>query len=307
MKILIFGGSGQVGRELQRSLAALGTLLVPGQGALPRADLADFAQLENLVATLSPDIIVNAAAFTAVDKAETERDLAQKINADAPGVLARAANRISAPLVHYSTDYVFAGTGSAPHFENDPTRPLNHYGATKLAGEQEVSSAKGAHLIFRTSWVYAPQGRNFPNTMLRLATERDVLQVVNDQHGAPSGGPFLADNTRLAIQHLQQNAEVTGLYHLVPTGETTWFGLAQYLLHEAHASGLLHRLPDLRAIASADYPQAAMRPLNSRLNTEKFRRAFGTAFPDWKVGIDSFLGILRDQATRGLTEPEKKH
>jgi dTDP-4-dehydrorhamnose reductase len=307
MKILIFGGSGQVGRELQRSLPTLGTLLVPGQGGLPRADLTDFAQLENLVATLSPDLIVNAAAYTAVDKAEIERDLAQKINADAPGVLARAAKKISAPLLHYSTDYVFAGTGSEPHFEDDPTRPLNHYGATKLAGEQEVSSAKGAHLIFRTSWVYAPQGRNFPNTMLRLATERDVLQVVNDQHGTPTGSIFLAHNTRLAIQHLQKNMEVTGLYQLVPNGETTWFGLAQYLLHEARASGLLHRLPDLRAIASADFPQAAPRPQNSRLNTEKFRRVFGTGFPDWKVGINSFLGILRNHAKRGLTEPEKNH
>ena len=268
MKILIFGGSGQVGQALRQSLTPLGTLLVPGQDALPRADLADFAQLENLVATLTPEIIVNAAAYTAVDKAETERELAQKINADAPGVLARAAKKISAPLVHYSTDYVFAGAGSTPHREDDSTQPLNHYGATKLAGEQAVSNTKGAHLIFRTSWVYAPQGRNFPNTMLRLAAERDLLQVVNDQHGTPSAAAFLANNTRLAIQNLQQNAEVSGLYHVVPAGETTWFGLAQYLLHEAHASGLLHRIPELRAIASAEFPQAAIRPQNSRLNTE---------------------------------------
>ncbi len=304
MKILMFGGSGQVGRELQRSLAPLGTLLVSGQGGLPRADLTDFARLENLITTLKPDVIVNAAAYTAVDKAETEREMAQKINADAPGVLARAAKKISAPLVHYSTDYVFAGTGTVPHLEDDPAHPLNHYGATKLAGEKAISSAKGVHLIFRTSWVYAPQGKNFPNSMLRLATERDVLKVVNDQHGAPSAAAFLADNTRLAVQHLQQNAEVSGLYHLVPAGETTWFGLAQYLLHEAHASGLLNYLPKLRAISSAEFPQAAMRPLNSRLNTEKFRRIFGATFPDWKVGINSFLGILRDQAIRGLTELE---
>ena len=307
MRILIFGGSGQVGRELQRSMAPLGTLLVSGKGAVPRADLTDFGQLENLVATLKPDIIVNAAAYTAVDKAETERDLAQKINADAPGVLARAARKISALLVHYSTDYIFAGTGTAPHREDDPAHPLNHYGATKLAGEQEISNAKGAHLIFRTSWVYAPQGKNFPNTVLRLATGRDVLHVVNDQHGTPSAAAFLADNTRLAIQHLQQNAEVSGLYHLVPSGETTWFGLAQYLLYEAQSMGLLHRLPKLRAISSAEFSQAAMRPPNSRLNTEKFRRDFGATFPDWKVGIDSFLGILREQATRGLTGLGRRH
>ena len=303
MKILIFGGSGQVGHELQQSLAPLGTLLVPGQGALPRADLTDFAQLENLVATLTPDIIVNAAAYTAVDKAQTERELAQKINADAPGVLARAAKKISAPLAHYSTDYVFSGAGSTPHREDEPAHPLNHYGATKLAGEQAVSNAKCVHLIFRTSWVYAPQGRNFPNTMLRLAAERDLLQVVNDQHGTPSAAAFLADNTRLAIENLQQNAKVSGLYHVVPAGETTWFGLAQYLLHEAHASGLLHRIPELRAIASAEFPQAAIRPQNSRLNTEKFRSVFGTTFPDWKVGIDSLLWILRNRAVRGLSGP----
>jgi dTDP-4-dehydrorhamnose reductase len=303
MRILIFGGSGQVGQELQQSLAPLGTLLVPGQGALPRADLADFTQLENLVASLTPDIIVNAAAYTAVDKAETERELAQKINADAPGVLARAAKNISAPLVHYSTDYVFASAGSTPHREDDPTHPLNHYGATKLAGEQAVSSTKGAHLIFRTSWVYAPHGKNFPNTMLRLAAERDELQVVNDQHGAPSSAAFLADNTRLAIGHMQQNVGVSGLYHLVPAGETTWFGLAQYLLHEASASGLLCRMPELRAITSADFQQAAIRPQNSRLNTEKFRHVFATTFPDWKAGIDGLLKILRDQARCGLREP----
>jgi dTDP-4-dehydrorhamnose reductase len=303
MKILIFGGSGQVGRELQRCLAPLGGLLVPGQGDLPRIDLADHSALERIVSATAPDIIFNAAAYTAVDKAETERDLAWKINAEAPGVIARAAQKIAAPIFHYSTDYVFSGTGSAPHEESDETRPLNHYGVTKLAGENEVAAAKGSHLILRTSWVYAPHGKNFLNTMLRLAAERDALQIVDDQHGTPTSAAFIGQNTLLAVRHLLREPGTSGLYHLVPRGETTWFGLAQYVLTKAHAKGLLPRLPELQPIPSARYPQAAQRPMNSRLSTQKFQRRFGVEFPDWREGLGDFLSALHMAGARGFTGP----
>jgi dTDP-4-dehydrorhamnose reductase len=301
MKILIFGGSGQVGKELQRCLAPLGSLFVPGQSDLPRIDLTDYSALEGIISTTAPDIIFNAAAYTAVDKAEAERELAWKINAAAPGVIARAARKIAAPMVHYSTDYVFSGSGSAPYEEDDETGPLNHYGETKLAGEKEVASANGKHLIFRSSWVYAPHGSNFPNTMLRLAAERDVLDIVDDQHGAPTSAAFTAENTLHAVRHLMREPGNSGLYHLVPRGETTWFGIAQYLLTQARAEELLPRLPKLRPIPSAKYPQAAKRPLNSRLSTLKFQRAFGVEFPDWHEGVDDFLAALHTVAARTST------
>ena len=285
MKILIFGGSGQVGFELQRALAPVAEVVAPGFGGLPRIDVTDFAALEQAVATAGPDVVINAAAYTAVDKAETERDLATKINTEAPGVLARASAKRGAVMVHYSTDYVFDGSGTTPHRESDATGPLNHYGASKLAGEEAVTRGNANHLVLRTSWVYAAHGKNFPKTILRLAKERDSLNIVADQFGAPTGAPLLADATAQALLKLQAGTKAWGLYHLVAGGESSWHELADYLCREAVAQGLLSKAPVIKPIPTHEFPTPAKRPFNSRLDTAKFRSTFNLHLPDWKDGI----------------------
>ena len=292
MKILIFGGSGQVGFELQRALAPVADLVVPGFGGVPRIDVSDFAALEKAVAAAHPDVVINASAYTAVDKAESERDLATKINAEAPAVMARASAKLGALTVHYSTDYVFDGTGVAPHREIDPTAPLNHYGASKLAGEEAVARANAKNLVLRTSWVYAAHGKNFPKTILRLAGERDSLNIVADQFGAPTGAPLLADATTQAIAKLKSGAKAHGLYHLVAVGETSWHELATYLCQEALRLGLLSKAPDVKPIQSHEFPTPAKRPFNSRLDTTKFRTAFDLKLPNWKRGISHLVREL---------------
>jgi len=284
MKVLIFGGTGQVGFELQRAFAPVAEVIVPA----PRVDLADFGGLEQAVSDLRPDLVVNAAAYTAVDRAETERELATKINADAPAVLARAATKIEAPFIHYSTDYVFDGQGDRPFNEDDATGPLNHYGASKLAGEVAVRAANPNHLIFRTSWVYAPCGKNFPNTMLRLAQERDVLQVVDDQIGAPTSAQLIANAT---VQAALRKSDY-GTYHLVAGSETSWHGLATAVLTQALDLGLIAKLPEIKAVPSSQFPAGAQRPKNSRLSTEKFRRTFCMGLPYWQTGISDFVQTL---------------
>jgi dTDP-4-dehydrorhamnose reductase len=296
LKILLFGKNGQVGWELQRSLAPLGELVALGRDdASPlRGDLADPASLEAVVRRVRPDVIVNAAAHTAVDQAEREPDLARAINATAPGVLAREAAATGAWLVHYGTDYVFDGSGSAPWTERDPTGPLNVYGQTKLEGEQLIRSSGCCHLILRTSWVYASRGQNFARTMLRLAAERDSLTVIDDQHGAPTGADLLADVTAHALLATLRQPGLAGTYHVAASGETNWHGYAAHVIEGARAAGLPIRVaPDaIRPVPSTAFATAAKRPANSRLATRKLQQAFGLVLPDWKTGVDRMLAEM---------------
>ena len=300
MKILLLGKNGQLGWELQRSLSPLGELI-----ALDRhsADFCgDLANLPGLAATvqqLRPDLIVNAAAYTAVDQAEREPAIARTVNALAPGVLAQEAARLGAWLVHYSTDYVFDGGGSGPWTETDTPAPLNVYGQSKLEGEQLIGAAGVRHLIFRTSWVYGARGGNFARTMLRLARERDKLTVIDDQFGAPTGADLLADVTAHAIRHVSQHAGDGGLYHLTASGETSWCGYANYVLAQAAQAqdapaGAASALPALKTrvaspIPTSAYPTLARRPLNSRLDTQKLQATFGLILPPWRQGVARML------------------
>lgn len=293
MKILLLGKNGQVGWELQRSLAPLGELVAPdraGQDGLT-GDLADEAGIGKTVRTIAPDVIVNAAAYTAVDKAESEPDAARAINAIGPGALARAAAESGALLVHYSTDYVFDGSGTRPWVEDDATNPLSVYGRTKLEGEQQIRAAGGRHLIFRTSWVYAARGGNFAKTMLRLAGERESLSVIEDQIGAPTGADLIADVTAHAIARAQDAVRLTGTYHLAASGETSWFAYAKYVLAYAAAQGVTLKAGSdaVTPIPSSAYKVAARRPLNSRLNTESLREKFGLVLPSWQTGVARML------------------
>jgi dTDP-4-dehydrorhamnose reductase len=292
MKILLFGKGGQVGWELQRSLAPLGEVIAldhDSDGGL----CGNFTNLDGLAATVqqvAPDVIVNAAAYTAVDKAESEPELARTINALAPGVLATEAEKLGAWLIHYSTDYVFDGSGERPWREDDPTGPLNVYGRTKLDGERAVTSCS-RHLIFRTSWVYAARGANFAKTMLRLASERDQLKVIEDQIGAPTGAELLADVTAHALRSVRSSPQFAGTYHLAAAGETSWFGYAQFVIEYARRAGRPIRVAPqaITAIPSSEYPVPARRPLNSRLDIRKLQTAFDLCLPPWQSGVERML------------------
>jgi dTDP-4-dehydrorhamnose reductase len=295
MKILLLGRGGQVGWELQRALSVLGEVVALDFDTAHNPDglCGDFTDLDGLARTVErvqPDVIVNAAAHTAVDKAESEPELARTINALAPAVLAQSATKIGAWLVHYSTDYVFDGSGTAPWTETDATGPLSVYGQTKLEGEQAVASTP-KHLILRTSWVYATRGGNFAKTMLRLASERETLTVINDQFGAPTSAELLADVTAHALRQLQDQPALAGLYHCIAGGETTWHGYAQFVLGQAQALGLpLKAGPEQVApTPTSSYPTPAKRPLNSRLDTGKLQAAFGLTLPHWQVGVARML------------------
>ena len=298
MKILLFGKGGQVGWELQRSLTPLGNIVALDHDSADGL-CGDFTNLPGLAETVrrvAPDVIVNAAAYTAVDKAESEPDLARTINAQAPGVLAEEANRLGAWLVHYSTDYVFDGSGDQPRRESDPTGPLSVYGQTKLEGEHAVARCV-KHLIFRTSWVYAGRGANFAKTMLRLAAERDQLRVINDQIGAPTGAELLADVTAHALRSAQARADLAGLYHLVAGDETNWHAYARFVIGYAHAVGHPLRVkPEcIEPIPTSAYPTPARRPLNSRLDTRKLQTAFGLQLPHWQTGVERMLAEILDK------------
>jgi len=288
VKILLLGKNGQVGWELQRSLAPLGELIAMDSAA---ADFTDPDGLAKIVRDVAPDVIVNAAAHTAVDKAESEAGLARTINALAPGVLAEAAKRLDAWLVHYSTDYVFDGSGDRTWLETDPTAPLSVYGATKLEGEQRIQQSGCKHLIFRTSWVYGARGGNFARTMLRLAQERDSLKVIADQIGAPTGADLLADVTAHAIRTARQSEGVAGLYHLVAAGETSWHGYARFVLDHARRAGVALKVaPDaIEAVPTSAFPTSAKRPHNSRLNTDKLQNTFDLHLPHWRTGVERML------------------
>lgn len=283
--ILLIGATGQIGAELSRSLGPLASIRAPGHAAL---DLAGADSIRGVVRQTAPGLIVNAGGYTAVDKAESEPDLAHAVNGTAPGILAEEARRLGAALVHFSTDYVFDGLATRPYREDDPTAPVNAYGRSKLAGERAIAAVGGAHLILRTAWVYSLQGTNFLTTMRRLASERDELRVVDDQHGAPTWARAIADATASILMRCNACSapeglgEKGGLYHLAAAGETTWCGFAREILMRIRAAGEEVRARHVVPIASADYPTPAKRPARSILDCTKVREAFGVALPPWQ-------------------------
>lgn len=292
MKILLLGKNGQVGWELQRSLAPLGELIALDRHSTDFCgDLTNLQGLAETVQRVRPDLIVNAAAHTAVDKAESEPELARTLNALAPGVLAQEAQKLGAWLVHYSTDYVFDGSGSQPWTEADTPAPLSVYGQTKLEGEQLIAANCSQYLIFRTSWVYAARGSNFAKTMLRLAQERERLTVIDDQWGAPTGAELLADVTAHAIRQARQHPEHAGTYHLAAAGETTWHGYAKYVIAQAGQLQQAIKIvaKEVAPVPTSAFPTPARRPHNSRLNTGKLQATFGLCLPPWQQGVDRML------------------
>ena len=300
MKILLLGKNGQLGWELQRSLVPLGELMaLDRHSAEFCGDLANLPGLAETVQRLRPNIIINAAAHTAVDKAESEPELARTINALAPGVLAQEADKLGAWLVHYSTDYVFDGSGNQPWAETDAPAPLNVYGQTKLEGERLIQAACERHLIFRTSWVYAARGGNFAKTMLRLAQERERLTVIDDQWGAPTGAELIADVTAHAIRQVTGCAgkdgsapfQGAGLYHLAASGEITWNGYAKHVLAQAQTAqtAIKIRAIDVAPVPTSAFPTPAKRPFNSRLSCARLQTTFGLTLPPWQQGVDRML------------------
>lgn len=295
MKILLLGKNGQIGWELQRSLAPLGEVIALDRHSAPLCgNLEDLHGLARTVQMVRPMIIVNAAAYTAVDQAESESELAHVINAQAPYVLAHEASKIGAWLVHYSTDYVFDGRGNRPWLEIDKLAPLNVYGRTKLEGECLIEAACPRHLIFRTSWVYGTRGGNFAKTMLRLAQERERLTVVNDQWGAPTGAELIADVTAHIVHKVLRRPQDAGLYHLAASGETSWHGYASHVIQ--HAKSLQPTLQikagEIVPVVSSAFPTPAKRPHNSRLDTTLLQNTFGLMLPPWQQGVDRMLAEL---------------
>ncbi len=296
MSILLFGADGQVGFELHRSLSALDEVhactrsgRLPGGQSATRADLAEPDQAAALIRTLRPRAVVNAAAYTAVDKAEDEPALVCRINAEAVAEIAAACAQTGSTLLHYSTDYVFSGSNTRPWREDDPVAPLSAYGRSKLAGEQAIRDSGCAHLILRTAWVYAARGNNFLRTMLRLAAERDELRIVNDQTGSPTSARWLAEVSALA---LHTRPEGRGTWHAVADGECNWCGFAEAIFADAVAAGLLVRAPRTTGIASAEYPTKARRPAYSRMDNQRLCNDFGIRVPAWRDGLRQVIGEI---------------
>lgn len=302
MTILLLGADGQVGFELHRTLAPFGPIVastrkgvLPGGIACAQLDLAESNALRDLIETTRPRWIINAAAYTAVDRAEDEPELAKRINGDALAVIGAAAKRIDARVVHYSTDYVFAGAASQPWREEDATGPLGAYGRSKLAGEAALRDAGAAHLILRTAWVYGPRGTNFLRTMLRLARERDRLTIVADQIGTPTPARLIAETTALIVHALRDadaNDTRFGTYHLTASGHTTWHGFASRIIDLAFSAGLIERKPEVAAITTDQFPTKAKRPAFSVLDTSKLQATFGLALPDWTEGLARVVSEL---------------
>lgn len=288
MKLLLLGKHGQVGWELQRSLSLVGEVVALGSGDPELCgDLGNPDGLQETIERVAPDVIINAGAYTAVDRAETESSLAFLVNASGPATLATMAARRNALLVHFSSDYVFSGTGTRPWVETDPFDPCNTYGITKAEGDRRIAQSGARHLIFRTSWVYAPRGNNFLRTILRLASERRQLEVVSDQWGAPTGADLIADVTAAAIRTAMTDPNLSGTFHLAPDGETCWHQYARLIVEEASALGmtLTTEPTDVRPIATADYPTPAKRPENSRLDNSRLKATFSVVMPDWQAGV----------------------
>jgi dTDP-4-dehydrorhamnose reductase len=292
-KILLLGANGQVGQELRRSLAPLGEVVattrsgeLPDGGRCEALDVSELDAIAALIERVGPDVVVNATAHTAVDRAEDEPEAAFRANAEAPARIAQACAARDAALLHYSTDYVFDGSGTRPYREDDATAPLGVYGASKLAGEQAIAASGASHLILRTAWVYATDGANFLRTMLRVGAERDELRVVADQVGSPTPAWLIAD---VSARILQQGLAESGVRHLVAGGETTWHGFAEAIFERAYAQGLIARKPVVHPIATADYPTRARRPAYSVLDTARLRGEFGLELPDWRAALDRTL------------------
>lgn len=285
MKILLFGKNGQLGWELQRALAPLGELIALDRNSILTANLENLEGIAKTIRTVKPDIVVNAAAYTAVDKAESERTLATLINAQALAVLAQESAALNALLVHYSTDYVFDGSGSLAWQETDKPNPLNFYGASKLQGEQEIINTGCNYLILRTSWVYGTHGKNFIKTILHLSQEKETISIVNDQMGAPTSSELLADVTAHLLKAVTSNSSLSGLYHLSASGETSWYDFAHFICDEAKKLGKKIALKNLTAISTQKYMTPALRPLNSRLNTTKLQDTFSIYLPSWQSGV----------------------
>lgn len=285
-RILLLGRDGNVGWELQRALSPLGELTACNRS---QCDLTDAAALRSTLESIRPDVIVNAAAYTAVDKAEQETAAAEAINTTAVGIIAAFAQQTGALFVHYSTDYVFDGEKNSPYIETDATNPRSVYGSTKRRGELAIIDSGCRHLIFRTSWVFAVRGANFAKTILRLAREREALRVIADQWGAPTGAELIADATAHAIREVQAGRAADGLYHLVASGETNWHDYARFVLNEARGLGLSLKAETIEPIATSEYPLPAERPANSRLSTEKLQSAFDLALPHWQYHVRRML------------------
>ncbi len=299
MRILLLGCNGQVGWELQRSLQPLGHIVACDFDSSTglRADFTEPGAISALIRRVSPDMVVNAAAYTAVDKAESESELARVVNATTPGMIAQAARDCGALLIHYSTDYVYDGSGDAPRNEGATPGPLSVYGATKLEGEDLIRASGCRHVILRTSWVYAARGHNFIKTMLRLAADRDTLSVIHDQVGAPTGAELLADVTAMIGSKLTAGEGAAGTYHCVADGETSWFEYARFIIAWARDNGFSMKLVDeaIVPVSTASYPSPAKRPLNSRLSTDLLRRTFSIELPDWKIGVERALHEIFDK------------
>ena len=291
-RVLILGAQGQLGIELQKAFqGGAGEVVALGRQS---CDLANPETIRKAMAEVNPTIVLNAAAYTAVDRAESEPELAMRVNGEAPGILAEEARRINALLVHYSTDYVFDGSKNEPWVEEDAVNPLNEYGRSKLAGEQNIAQAGGRYLIFRTSWVYSPHGTNFLRTMLRLGRERDQLRIVNDQIGAPTTAAALARATRAVIDGLDTNENWSGIYHMTCAGETSWYGFAQEIFRRVPVPKQKN-WPDVVGILDTEYPTPAKRPKNSMLSNAKLYARFGVALPSWQDALGETLQTMRTE------------
>lgn len=295
--VMILGGSGQIGWELQRTCRCLGNILAPSRNEL---NLVEFDRVQSYLRTHQPDIVINAAAYTAVDEAETKTQSAELLNAELPKLLAQETARLNSWLIHYSTDYVFDGKTPTPYQEFDPTRPLSHYGRTKLRGESAIAAHCDRWMIFRTQWVYSARGKNFVDTILHKATERPVLQVVSDQYGAPTSASLIAQATATVLARLDRAHDLSkaGIYHLTAEGETSWFEVAQQITAFLRASHPTREIASIESIDTADYPTPAIRPLNTRLSVDKIKNTFALTLPSWDTELQSFLAAHHTQGER---------